>query len=105
MAVRSWRYGGGRKCENEECGFRKQFGEQNLMLGIEMRGDNKWVCFYCNEEVKEPEVECQAVKWTVKNDEEVAYCHMGKYNYDLGKLESRMEKEAHQMQVSGTRGK
>jgi hypothetical protein len=75
VAVRSWRCGGGRKCENEECEFRKQFGEKN-MLGIEMRGNNKWVCFYCNEEVKEPEVECQAVKWTVRNEEEVAYCHM-----------------------------
>jgi hypothetical protein len=105
VAVRSWRCGGGRKCENEECGFRKQFyGEQN-MFGIEMRGNNKWVCFYCNEEVKEPKVECQAVKWTVRNEEEVAYCHMGKHNHDLGKLESRMEKEAHQVQVRGKREK
>jgi hypothetical protein len=42
VAVRSRRCGGGRKCENEECGFRKQFGEKN-MLGIGMRGNNKWV--------------------------------------------------------------
>jgi hypothetical protein len=104
VAVRSWRCGGGRKCENEECGFGKQFGEQN-MFGIEMRGNNKWVCFYCNEEVKEPEVECQAVKWTVRNEEEVAYCHMGKHNHDVGKLESGMEKETHQVQVRGKREK
>jgi hypothetical protein len=82
VAARSWRSGGGRKCENEECGFRKQFREQN-MFGIEMRGNNKWVCFYCHEGVKEPEVECQVVKWTVRNEEEVAYCHMGKHNHDL----------------------
>jgi hypothetical protein len=45
------------------------------------------------------------VKWTVKNDKEVAYCHMGKHNHDLGKLRSKMEKEAHQMQVGGKREK
>jgi hypothetical protein len=104
VAVRSWRCGGERKCENEECGFGKQFGEKN-MFRMEMRGNNKWVCFYCNEEVKDPEVECQAVKWTMKNDEEVAYCHMGKHNHDLGRLESKMEKEAYQMQVGGKREK
>lgn len=98
-AVRSWRCGGGRKCENAECGFKKKFGVQNVS-GIETRGNTKeWVCFYCNEKVKEPEVECQAMKWTIRNEEEVAYCHMGTHNHDLGKLESSVEKEAHQMQV------
>jgi hypothetical protein len=97
-AVRSWRCGGGRICENENCGFKKRFGEKNVS-GIEIRGNQRWVCFFCNEEVKDPEVECQAVKWTIRNEEEVAYCHMGIHNHDLGKLESRIEKEAYQMQV------
>ena len=77
--------------------YMKRWGEQNVD-GIEMR-NNRRICFFCHGEVKDPEVECQAVKWTIRNEEEVAYCHMGKHNHGLGKLESKVEKEAHQMQV------
>lgn len=77
--------------------YKKRWGKKNAS-GIEMR-NNRRVCFFCNVEVKEPEVECQAVKWTIRNEEEVAYCHMGKHNHDLGTLESKEDKEAHQMQV------
>lgn len=97
--VRSWKCVGGMKCVNEECGYKRQFGKENT-LGFEMRGTlRKWFCFHCDQEAERSREACQAVKWTVKNGKEVAFCYMGKHNHDLGMLESKSDTDERQLQV------
>lgn len=97
--VRSWRCAGGMRCANNDCGYKKRFAKENLS-GFEMRGTlRKWHCFHCDQEAVPFTEACQALKWTVKNDKEVAYCHLGEHNHDLGMLESKGDLDEHQMQV------
>ena len=65
-----------------------------------MRGTlRKWICFHCDHEAKHSLDACQAVKWTVRNKKEVAFCYMGKHNHELGMLESMSDTDERQLQV------
>ena len=65
-----------------------------------MRGTlRKWICFHCDQEAELSKDACQAVKWTVRNKKEVAFCYMGKHNHDLGMLESKSDADERQLQV------
>ncbi|GAQ93037.1 hypothetical protein KFL_012650010 [Klebsormidium nitens] len=98
--VRSWKCAGGKKCVNEECTYKAQFGEQNVKSFERRQGnEEKWYCFHCKKEAEDLGEKCEVLKWTTKNDGELAYCHKGKHNHDLAMLESKGEKDAYQMQV------
>jgi hypothetical protein len=65
-----------------------------------MRGTlRKWFCFHCHAEAEPYAQDCQALKWVVKNEDEVAYCHLGKHNHDLEMLESKTNVDEQQLQV------
>jgi hypothetical protein len=98
-AVRNWRCGGEWRCREETCRYKVQTGKENI-TDFEMRTAlRKWYCFHCNREAVASEEVCIALKWTITNEREVAYCHKGKHNHPLGVVENKENADRWQLQV------
>jgi hypothetical protein len=93
VRVRHWKCGGGKVCRNADCFYLQRTKKQNNSSFIR-RGGDSWVCFYCKKEAT-PLVTlgpCEAQKWTITDDREVAYCHKGEHNHPLRSVEAREER-------------
>lgn len=88
VRVRKWKCGGGKVCRNEGCKYRERYGRENKE-SFEQRGGERWLCFFCKKEVERLGGECEAQKWTVTSETEVAYCHKGVHNHPLGQVENQ----------------
>jgi hypothetical protein len=76
-----------------------QTGKENI-TDFEMRTAlRKWYCFHCDREAVALGELCTALKWTIMNEREVAYCHKEKHNYPLGVVENKENADRWQLQV------
>jgi hypothetical protein len=100
VRVRHWKCGGGKVCRNAQCFYLQRTKNQNNSSFIR-RGGDSWVCFYCKKEAA-PLVTlgpCEAQKWTITDDREVAHCHKGEHNHPLGSVEDQGREDKWHLEV------
>jgi hypothetical protein len=100
VRVRHWKCGGGKVCRNADCFHLQRTKKQNNSFFIRGGGDS-WVCFYCKKEAA-PLVTlgpCEAQKWTITDDREVAYCQKGEHNHPLGSVEDQGREDKWHLEV------
>jgi hypothetical protein len=99
VKIRSWKCVGGVRCKESLCEYKQLYGEENV-LHFEMRRPlKKWYCFHCNAEGERADEKCEAMKWTMTDEWEVAHCHKGKHNHKLAAIEKKGDVDKWQLEV------
>jgi hypothetical protein len=79
--VRLWKCEGGHVCDNEECWYAKSEGKPNG-VAFDKTTDGGWYCNWCTLEARSTG-DCEAKRYAVKGDTDIAHVHVGKHNHAI----------------------